>query len=127
MRDEKGADIVYVATSGDTGGGAIYAAKVEKIQCITMGDTGYMAPDEVIASVLKKIDLLAYTVTKGICDGTIKGGTPVFFGIAEQYAGLLHNKSTELMLGADFLAKVDAVIAKVQSGEIKVPNMAVSY
>ncbi|MDR3209380.1 MAG: BMP family ABC transporter substrate-binding protein [Oscillospiraceae bacterium] len=118
-----GADIVFVATGGDTGGGAIYAAKVLGKLCVTMSDTAYMAPDSVIASVNKKIDQVTYLTARGICDGTIKGGAPVFHGLEAGLAGLVHNKNLETKLGAEFIAQVDAVIARVQAGEIAVPSL----
>ncbi|MDR2501922.1 MAG: BMP family ABC transporter substrate-binding protein [Oscillospiraceae bacterium] len=119
-----GVGVVFVATSGDTAGGALYAANLLGQKCITMGDIAYMAPNHAIASVYKKMDQVAYLALRGICDGTVKSEA-VYYGISDGLAGLVKSSNLAEKLGEEFAARVDSIAEKLVKGEIKVSNKLV--
>ena len=115
-----GVDQLVIGTGGETAGGAMWAAKVLNKECITMGDTAYIAPDNVVACVAKKIDAACLEVITGLCEGTIQGGQTLKFGVADGKAGLIDTPAARAALGEELWAKVTAVQDKIASGEIKI-------
>lgn len=71
---DQGADVIYsTAGLGDTG--TIAAAKERNKMIISTDlDKNYLAPKNVIAGVIKRVDLEVYNEAKAVADGTFKGG-----------------------------------------------------
>jgi basic membrane protein A len=71
---DQGADVIYsTAGLGDTG--TIAAAKERNKMIISTDlDKNYLAPNNVIAGVIKRVDLEVYDEAKAVADGTFKGG-----------------------------------------------------
>jgi basic membrane protein A len=116
-----GADVIFIATGGDTGNGALYAARVTGGLCVAMGDSEYMAPDSVLASVSKKIDAAAYDTAIGIVSGKIKGGTTALYGFNDGKAGFIQTGNTERKLGAELYGEVTALAEKLKAGQVEIP------
>lgn len=78
----QGADIIYApAGLGETG--VIAAAKANNgYEISTDLDKSYLAPNNVIAGVIKRVDTEVYTEAKAVANGTFKGGV-VSVGIAQ--------------------------------------------
>jgi len=117
----QGADIVYHA-SGRCGMGVIEAAREENKFAIGVdSDQDYLAEGRVLTSMVKKVDEAVFLTIKDLQDGKWDGGTKVY-DLKAGGVGLSEMKFTKDVIGAENLAKVDAVKAKIVSGELKVPS-----
>lgn len=75
MKD--GADVVYAAAGG-SGAGTIEAAKQEKKFAIGVdSNQDHLAPDNMIGSMMKRVDLGVYNALKDLADGKFTAGTVV--------------------------------------------------
>jgi basic membrane protein A len=120
----KGADIVYHAAGAD-GLGVIQAVKEARAtgkQVFVIGvdsDQSHLAPDAVLTSMLKRVDLGVYEAVRDLAQGKLEGGE-VTMGLKEggvAYAPVL----VDFPGKAEALQKVEELRAKVISGEIQVP------
>lgn len=114
-----GADIVFHA-AGSTGLGVIEACQEagEGIYAIGVdADQSYLAPDTVLTSAMKRVDVAVYDTVKAVIDGSIKGGESVYDLSVE---GVDIAPTTDL-LSEDVIKSVEDVKAKIISGEIEVP------
>ena len=114
-----GADVVYHAAGG-TGNGVIEACNTNKVWAIGVDtDQSPLAPDVVITSAMKRVDVAAQDVTKSVINGTYAGG---------EYLYELTNAGVDLaptttLLSEEILTAVEAVKAGIIAGEIKVPAL----
>jgi len=70
----QGADVVF-QVAGQTGMGVINAAKkVNKWAIGVDKDQNYLAPDNVLTSMVKKVDIAAFELIKTVKNGKFKGG-----------------------------------------------------
>jgi basic membrane protein A len=110
-----GADIVYHAAGG-TGQGVIEACKEKGKYAIGVdSDQKWIAPDTVITSMLKRVDVAVYETVKAVVEDRFKGGVTVF-GVAENGVGVGEYVPEEVK-GAVAEAR-----EKIISGEIKVTD-----
>lgn len=117
---EKGADIVWQAAGG-SGLGVFEAAKKSgKYAMGVDGNQNLLAPDNIIASGVRRIDNIAYDLTKAALDGSFKGGD-YQYGLKEKAAEYT-TEGSNVKLDKAILDKVDFVTEKVASGEIVVPD-----
>ncbi|MGL5578170.1 MAG: BMP family lipoprotein, partial [Fusobacteriaceae bacterium] len=72
-----------------------------------------------LTSMLKNVDVAVYDTVKSVIDGKFQAGTHAF-GIAENGVGATDFRNTKEIIGAENLAKLDEIIAKIKSGEIVV-------
>ena len=116
---KQGADVVYHA-AGATGIGVIEGAKeLGKYAIGVDSDQDDVAPGVVLTSLLKNVDVAVYDTVKSVIDGKFQAGTHAF-GIAENGVGATDFRNTKEIIGAENLAKLDEIIAKIKSGEIVV-------
>ncbi|MGL4403889.1 MAG: BMP family lipoprotein [Fusobacteriaceae bacterium] len=116
---KQGADVVYHA-AGATGIGVIEGAKeLGKYAIGVDSDQDDVAPGVVLTSMLKNIDVAVYDTVKSVVDGNFKTGTHIF-GVAENGVGTTDFRNTKDIIGAENLAKLQEIIAKIKSGEIVV-------
>lgn len=121
----KGADVVYHAAGSD-GMGVIQAGKEARAagkQVYIIGvdsDQSHLAPDTVLTSMMKRVDLTVYMAARDLVQGTFKG--------EDLSLGLKEGGVTYAPVRVDFpgkaeaLRKVEELREKVISGEIKVPT-----
>ncbi len=122
---DKGADIIFHA-SGATGDGVFNEAEsrnkagekvwvigVDKDQSLTFGN------DITLTSMMKRVDVAVYDVSKSLIDGTFQGGSIIELGIAENGVGLPENNPN---VPEEVLTKVKEFEQKIISGEIVVPS-----
>ncbi|MDR2647564.1 MAG: BMP family ABC transporter substrate-binding protein [Oscillospiraceae bacterium] len=119
---EDGCDILYFCAGGETDWGAIDAAKTQGKYCVTAGHTAYIAPGNVVGEVLKAKDPVLTSILAGLLDGTLKGGQVLDHGLNDQSAGFVKTALSDSYFGAELLAELDGVAAKIQSGEIQIKN-----
>jgi basic membrane protein A and related proteins len=109
----EGSQVVFAA-AGNCGLGALDAAKQKGMQGIGVdADQGYLG-DQMMTSALKKVDLAVFTVAKELQEGKLKGGSDQLFDAKSGGMGL--GKTNDV--GSKYADKVDAVLKKIQSGEI---------
>jgi len=116
---QQGADIVFHAAGG-TGLGVINAAK--KLGKYAIGadiDQDFLAPDNVLTSAMKRVDIAVYNAIKMVQDGSFKGGT-YRYGIKE--GGVDYAPSTSKKVPAAVLRKVEQLKKMIVDGRIVPPT-----
>jgi len=113
----QGADVVYAAAGG-TGLGVLQTAADEGILSIGVdSNQNYLHPGKVLTSMMKRVDNAVYNAMK---DGPgLKTGFNVM-GLANEGVGYSMDENNASLVSDDLKATVDAVAAKIVSGEIVV-------
>lgn len=114
-----GADIVF-HIAGGTGTGVIDAAKEKKVYAIGVdADQNYMAPENVITSALKGMDVATYDIIKDAMENKFKSGD-VSFDLSNNGVGF----ATPLkVVPKDVVDKVNEAAKQIKAGTIKVSNV----
>ena len=121
----KDADIIFTA-GGDVGTGAVEAAKeLGKYSIGVDRDQSDLAPETVITSAMKRVDVGMYEVVKELVEGTLTYGSAVTYGLEEGAVGL--PETTKNLVPQEILDYVDAQTEKLNAGEIKVPKNKEEY
>ena len=119
------ADIILSAAGG-TGLGAIESAKEQNKYAIGVDmDQSKLAPDNVLTSALKKVNVGVYDTVKAFVDGSLKGGETKIYGLKQDGVGI--PETTKNLVTQDILDYVNSQIEKVKSGDIKVPSTKEEY
>ncbi|MBO8125694.1 MAG: BMP family ABC transporter substrate-binding protein [Firmicutes bacterium] len=114
----KGADVIYHA-SGACGHGVIEAAKEKGVYAIGVdSDQSGEAPNHVISSMLKRVDVAVFDGAKMLVEGNFKPGV-LNLGLAE--SGVDTAWSPGVNVPAEVKEKVADYAEKIISGEITVP------
>lgn len=121
-----GADVIFHAAGG-TGNGIFNEAQerfkngeqvwvigVDKDQSLEFGT------DITLTSMLKKVDIAIYDMSKQIAEGTVEGGEVVRLGLAEDGVGLAETSDTNVP--AEVLELIEEYKEKIISGELIVPD-----
>ena len=115
-----GADVIF-ACAGDTGNGVIEAAKEKNLWVIGVDrDQNYLAPENVLTSAIKRVDMAVLDVSKRMSEGNLPGGETLIYGLDSQGVGIA--PTSDKNVPADVLTEVKDIEAKIISGEIKVPD-----
>lgn len=117
-----GADIVFHA-AGNVGNGVIEAAKDAGKWVIGVDmDQNHLAPDNVITSAMKNVNIATEDISKRILSGEDLGGKTITYTLKEGGVGIA--PSSDKLVPAEILEKTKAVEQKIISGEIVVPETA---
>lgn len=112
---------IILSAAGGTGVGAIEAAKEQNQYAIGVDkDQSSLAPNNVLTSALKKVDVGVYDTVKAFKDGKLVGGQAKIYGLKENGVGI--PESTKNLVPQEIIDYVNTMADKVKSGEIKVPN-----
>ncbi len=124
-----GAYVIFHAAGG-TGNGMIKEAKersqkgdirwgigVDKDQ---YSDGVYGNKSAVLTSMMKRVDVAAYTVSKMTMEGKFPGGQTLVFSLANDGVGIPEKNPN---LSADIVAKVKEFAAKIKAGTLKVSEV----
>ncbi|MBM7113441.1 BMP family lipoprotein [Archangium primigenium] len=120
----KGVDVIYQAAGSD-GLGVIQAVKEARDankMVFVIGvdsDQAHLAPDAVLTSMVKRVDLAVYEAVRDLTQNKFQGGD-VSLGLKEggvTYAPV----RVEFPNRAEALEKVEELRARIVSGELKVP------
>ena len=115
----KNADIIFTC-AGAVGIGAIEAAKENGKKAIGVDqDQNSLAPENVITSAMKNIDVSVEEMLSKVVDGSYKGGEIIVNTLAMNGVGI--PQSSEKNVPPDVLTYVKEEAEKVKSGEVKVP------
>lgn len=117
----QGADIIFHA-AGATGQGVIEAAVEKNLFAIGVdSDQNSLAPEHVISSMMKRVDVAVYDVIKLAKEGNFPGGQTVRLGLAQDGVGYsdttLWNKLPEGLQG-----EVDKWAQAIKDGKFTVPD-----
>lgn len=118
---DKGADIIF-QNVGVTGLGVIDSAKSNKkfvIGCEI--DQSYLAPNNVLTSVIKKYDKVSEMILNQNNAGKFEFGKKLNFGLAQDAVGLTQFDSEKSLYNEEINKKILQMSEKIKSGEIKVP------
>jgi basic membrane protein A len=126
----QGADVIF-PIAGGTGIGALQAVKdsgklavgVDSDQASIFEATDPAQAAVIFTSVEKKVGQSLYLALKATIDGTQEYGKGELLGLKEGAVGISKNKYYEQIVPADVRAEVDALEAKIQSGEIVVDTV----
>ena len=114
----KGADVIYQAAGG-TGIGVINACDEEGIWAIGVDtDQSSLAPDHVITSAMKRVDVAAQDISKAVQAGSFTAGVHLY----DLSNGGVDLAPTRDHIPADVLALVEAAKADVIAGKKTVPT-----
>lgn len=121
----KDADIIFTC-GGDVGTGAIEAAK--ELQKYAIGvdrDQSNLAPENVLTSAIKRVDVGVFETVKEYVDGDFAGGTTVIYGLDQNAVGI--PETTKNLVPQEILDLVADHTEKLKSGEIQVPKNEEEY
>jgi len=122
---QDGADIVFHAAGG-VGDGVIEAAKEQGKYAIGVDrDQNDLAPDNVITSAMKRVDIGMYTIVQQLKEGNFPGGQTVVLGLAD--GGVDIAPTSDKHVPKEILDEVEVLKQKVIDGEIEVPYNADTF
>ena len=120
-----GVDVIFTA-AGAVGTGAIEAAKENNKMAIGVDtDQNSLAPDNVITSAVKNVDVSVIDLVGKLIDGKYQGGQVIVNTLASGGVGIA--ESTDKNVPEDILKYVDEQADKVKSGKITVPENEQEY
>ena len=121
----KGADVIFTA-GGDVGTGAIEAAKENGKFAIGVDrDQSDLAPENVLTSAIKRVDVGVFDTVKELVDGKLELGTNVIYGLEEGAVGI--PDSTKNLVSQDIIDYVKGEADKFEKGELKAPKNKEEY
>lgn len=119
------ADVIFIA-GGDVGTGAIEAIKESNKYAIGVDrDQSDLAPDNVLTSAIKRVDIGVYETAKRFIENKFEGGKETTYGLKENAVGI--PDSTSKLVPQDVLDYVDEEIKKLESGDVVAPKNETEY
>ncbi|WP_455538791.1 BMP family lipoprotein [Terrisporobacter sp.] len=117
---------VILSAAGGTGVGAIESAKEQNKYAIGVDrDQSDLAPENILTSALKKVNVGVYETVKAFKDGEEIGGSERVYGLKEDGVGI--PESTKNLVPQDIIDYVNTMAEKVKNGEVKVPSTKEEY
>ncbi|MEM6285502.1 MAG: BMP family ABC transporter substrate-binding protein [Chloroflexota bacterium] len=118
--NEQGADVVF-QVAGGTGEGVIDAAADENFFAVGVdSDQDYLAPGNVLTSMLKRVDVSIYDVIERAVNDELEGGTTTFYGLDIEGVGLSEMSYTRHLIPREYMEQVDAARSAIIDGELSV-------
>ena len=119
------ADIIFIA-GGDIGTGAIEAIKEANKYAIGVDrDQSDLAPDNVLTSALKRVNIGVYETVKNFVENNFEGGKSVTYGLKEGAVGI--PDTTSRLVPEDILKYVADETTKLENGDIVAPKTEEEY
>ena len=116
---QQGADIVFHA-AGNVGTGVIEAAKEQNKYAIGVDrDQNELAPDNVITSAIKRVDLGTYNGTKDVLEDNFQGGETIRYGLENGAVDIA--PTSDKLVSKEILDKVETIKKDITDGKIEVP------
>ena len=117
---ERGADVIFHA-AGASGMGMFQAAEETGFVAIGVNlNQNDIAPDYIMASMLKRLDSCAYHAITSIVEGTFAGGQQVL-GLADGGVDVTVENSN-IKVSDEAMSQIEEIKEKIISGEIEVPS-----
>ncbi len=115
--NEQKADVVF-QVAGGTGAGVIDAAKEKDFFAIGVdSDQDYLAPEHVLTSMLKRVDVAVYDMIGKLVKGELKGGSVLQYGLKEEGVGLSEMKFTRHIVPKEYVDKVKTFQQEIIDGK----------
>lgn len=122
---QKGADIIFHAAGG-TGVGVIEAAKENNKYAIGADtDQNYLAPENVITSAVKHVDIAVVELLEDVSNGTFPGGQNIVYTLKDGAVGI--SESTANLVPQPIIEEVMNVQKQIINGEITIPVNQAEY
>ena len=116
---DRGVDVVYAA-AGNTGVGVLQAAKDRgKLAIGVDSNQNYLHPGTMLTSMLKHVDVAAYSSFKDAYSGSWQAGTRVL-GLKEGGVNWAYDQYNDKLITPEMKAKVEAAKADIIAGKITV-------
>ena len=118
--NEKGADVIFHA-AGASGMGVFQAAEEKGFAAIGVNlNQNNIAPDYIMASMLKKLDTCAYEAIASVVNDTYTGENQLL-GLSD--GGVDYTvEGSNIKVPDDIISRLDEIREEIISGEIEVPN-----
>ncbi len=122
---EQNADVVFQVTGG-TGAGVIEAAKdLDHFAIGVDSDQDYLAPGNVLTSMLKRVDVAVYNTIELGVDGELEGGTVLQYGLDEGGVGLTEMTYTRHIVPPEYVDRIEEFEEQILAGELEVVDIRV--
>ncbi len=124
----KGADVLFAA-AGRAGAGMIDAAKEAKKFAIGVdSDQDYLAPENMIGSMLKRVDNAVFSAIKDLTDDKLQTGKTLILGVKEGGVGLCLETDpiAQKLTSKDIRDKMLAIEKDIKDGKIKIDDWQVT-
>lgn len=122
---EQDADVVF-QVAGGTGAGVIEAASDENFFAIGVdSDQDFLAPGNVLTSMLKRVDVSVYNTIELAVNGELEGGTVLQYGLAENGVGLTEMTYTRHIIPTEYMDQVNMYHDQILAGELDVIDIRV--
>ena len=119
--NNNGADVIYQVAAG-AGLGVFKEADDKGFMAIGLDDNqNYLDPDTIVASTIKKVDEYVYQAIDTAVNGGFEGGKALALGLAENGVDFTFDES-EVEVSQEIKDTIEAIKAKVASGELVIPN-----
>ncbi len=116
---DRGADVIYHAAGGTGIGVLRAAADAGKLGIGVDSNQNALQPGKVLTSMLKRVDVAAYTSFKAARDGAWKPGISVL-GLKEDGVGWALDDANKSLITPEMKAAADKARADIISGAVKV-------
>ena len=116
---DRGADVIYHAAGGTGIGVLRAAADAGKLGIGVDSNQNMLHPGKVLTSMLKRVDVAAYTSFKEARDGTWKPGVSVL-GLKEDGVGWALDDNNKALITPEMKAAADKAKADIIAGTVKV-------
>ncbi len=128
----EGADIVFQVAGGAGNGVIEAAAEKDGVMAIGVDSDQYLALEgsnlqpSVITSSLKRLDNALFKICSDYVkdSSSVPFGSTATFGLEDDAVGIVFNENLTKSIGEENVAKVEEILAKIQSGEIVVSAAA---
>ena len=122
---EQDADVVF-QVAGGTGAGVIEAAKDMNHFAVGVdADQDYLAPGNVLTSMLKRVDVAVYNAIELGMNGELEGGSIVQYGLDIGGVGLSEMQYTRHIVSREHMDQVKDLEAQILAGELDVIDVRV--
>ncbi|RXT43528.1 BMP family ABC transporter substrate-binding protein [Bosea sp. Tri-44] len=116
---DRGADVIYHAAGGTGIGVLRAAADAGKLGIGVDSNQNMLHPGKVLTSMLKRVDVAAYTSFKAARDGNWKPGVSVL-GLKEEGVGWALDDNNKALITPEMKAAADKARADIIAGTVKV-------
>ncbi len=118
---EQGADIIFHA-AGSTGLGVFEAARKKgKLAIGVDADQSAEAPELIVTSMVKNVDVAVFEEIRRVVSGQFEGGIRVL-GLREGAVGYVRNEENARWLTPERVRQLDRIQAEIVAGNIPVPT-----
>ncbi len=118
---DAGADVIFHA-SGSTGLGVFEAVRQrDKLAIGVDADQSYEAPDHILTSMTKNVDVAVFDAVRAAAAGEFAGGI-LHEGLREGAVGYVRREQNERWLTPEIVEQVESFRRRIIDGEITVPT-----